>query len=82
MPRMNTIMRKNLNLKGTKEPIIHKGYYQQYFKEKSYIEKISSLAEQLIDVGKNNGEAYFAKTDVKMVRDGSFYNLSSLGSNG
>ena len=81
MPRMNTIIRKNLNLKSTNEAMIYKGYYHQHFKEKTYFEKISSPAEQLIDVGKNNGEAYFAKTDVKMVRDGSFYNLSSLDSN-
>ena len=78
---MNTIMRKNLNLKSTKDTMIYKGYYKQHFKEKTYFEKISSPAEQLIDVRKNNGEAYFAKTDVDTVRDGSFYSLSSLGSN-
>jgi len=48
---MNTIMIKNLNLKDTKDAMIHKGYYHWHFKEKTYFEKISSPAEQLIDVG-------------------------------
>jgi len=44
-------MRKNLNLKGTKDAMIQKGYYQQHFKKKTYFEKISSPAEQLIEAG-------------------------------
>ena len=47
---MNTIMRKNLNLKGSKDAMIYKGYYHKFYKEKAYFEKISSLPEQLINV--------------------------------
>ena len=48
---MNTIMRKNLNLKGTKDAMIYKGYYYKFFKEKVYFEKDFFSAKQLKDVG-------------------------------
>ena len=66
---MNTIMRKNLNLKGTKDAMIYKGYYHKFLKRRHILKKISLLAKQLIDVKKYNGEGYFAKTNVNTVRD-------------
>ena len=48
---MNTIMRKNLNLKGSKDAMIYKGYYHKFFKKKIYFEKDFFSAEQLIDIG-------------------------------
>ena len=48
---MNTIMRKNLNLKGTKDAMIYKGYYHKFYKEKAYFEKDFFSAKQLKDVG-------------------------------
>jgi hypothetical protein len=64
MPQMNTIIRKNLNLKGTKEPIIHKGYYQLHFKEKTYFKKISSLAKQLIHLGEKIMERHILQRQM------------------